>query len=45
MLAIDLRCDSKVDEYLPFDKERILSVLVEEAGDARTTTKGSTPTR
>ena len=29
-VAIDLRCDSEVDEYLPFDQDRILSVLVEE---------------
>ena len=29
-LAIDLRCDSKVDKYLPLDDERILSVFAEE---------------
>ena len=29
-VAIDLRCDSEVDEYLPYDQDRILSVLVEE---------------
>jgi hypothetical protein len=27
-LAIDLRCDSSVDEYLPFDDDRILSELL-----------------
>jgi hypothetical protein len=30
-LAIDLRCDSKVDEYLPFDDERTLTVFADEA--------------
>ncbi|MGH9134829.1 MAG: DUF4129 domain-containing protein, partial [Ilumatobacteraceae bacterium] len=30
-LAIDLRCDSRADEYLPFDRERLLTEFVPSA--------------
>ena len=33
-LAIDLRCDSNVDEYLPFDQDRLLSAVDPSAGAA-----------